>query len=77
LQEKIREGEPIDENHPGFDLNLTPNQQEQFKDIVHNGGDGPKDPEDEEKLDDLKKVISDGLPLDVTHPGMENLIPRQ
>ena len=28
-------------------------------------------------MDDLKKLISDGLPLDITHPGLENLTPRQ
>ena len=76
LQSKIRDGDPIDENSPGFKENLTPNQQAEFKDLTKQDK-KPLNLEEEMKLDNLKKQISGGLPLDVTHPGLDNLIPRQ
>ena len=35
LQKKIRDGAPIDENHPGFEENLTPNQQNEFLNLAN------------------------------------------
>lgn len=75
LQEKIRDGTPINEQHPGFSENLTPNQQDEFEDLAQKKEE-PLAPEEKAKLDFLKNLIAHGQPLDLSHPGLLNLTPK-
>lgn len=75
LQEMMKGSDPIDENHAGFKENLTPLQQDSFKELKKS-----KDqlsPEENQKFDQLRDQIANGQPLDVNHPGVNHLTPRQ
>lgn len=77
LKDIIKNGRPIDENHPGFE-NLNPEQQQRFKELFKLKGQGkiltPEEKEEKENLDD---IIINGVPIDEDHPGFKGLDPYQ
>ena len=77
LQELLRDGFAIDENHPGAKHNLTPLQQDSFTELLDRWRAGDTLPEEaEQRLNDLKNQVVLGKPLDHTHPGLRNITPR-
>lgn len=72
LKDIIQNGRPADENHPGF-ANLSPRQQDQFRDLK-------KKPalraQDQDELGKLIDKILDGIPVDEKHPGAKKNLTR-
>ena len=77
LKDIIKNGRPIDENHPGFD-NLNPEQQQRFRDLFKLKGDGKiLTPDEKEEMGNLEDIIVHGVPIDEDHPGFKGLDPYQ
>jgi len=75
LQEKLKDGTPVDERHPGK-VNLTPLQYDMFSQLLNKERAGESlNPEAEKRLHDLKDSVVQGQPLDTTHSGMNHLTP--
>jgi len=77
LKDIVKNGRPIDENHPGLQ-NLNPEQQQRFRELFKLKGDGkiltPVENDEKERLDD---IILNGVPIDEDHPGFKGLDPYQ
>ena len=66
----------IDESHPGWN-NLTPDEQNRFKQLREKELSGTKlSPEEEAELAAMKEYIKNGRPIDENHPGFDNLNPE-
>ena len=77
LKDIIKNGRPIDENHPGF-ANLNPNMQKRLKDHNKKKRNGQELTPDE-LIDDakLRDIVMNGDPIDEVHPGFKGLDPQQ
>lgn len=67
---------PIDENHPGW-RNLIPKQRRLFKQLQAKDDDDELSGPEMADLENLKDVIRNGCPVDESHPGWNNLIPKE
>lgn len=75
LKDIIRNGRPIDENHPGFE-NLNPEQKKRFKELYQLRESGqPLNAEQLREMAKLEDIIINGVPIDENHPGFVMLDP--
>ena len=76
LKDIIKNGRPIDENHPGFE-NLNPDQQKRFKELFKQKESGKHmNPDECEEKDYLDDIILNGIPIGEEHPGFKGLDPH-
>lgn len=75
LDDLIRDGVPIDDEHPNFAQNLSPNEQDKFDELAAKPAE-QVEPEDRKALDELKNKIVHGDPLNSAHPSAANLSPE-
>lgn len=70
----INQDAPVDPSHPNFKKNLTPLQIDEFLKLANVKG--KLKPQEAQKLDALKDRVVHGEPLELQHPGFDNLTPR-
>lgn len=74
----MKHGRPLDDEHRGFE-NLSPQQQEKFKDLLEKKeGGGWFSPDDTAELNGLEEAMLNGKPIDKYHPNFnKNLDPAE
>ena len=74
LKDIVRDGRPIDENHPGFE-NLGPDEQDSLKDLLGKIESGKVlSHEENQEIGKLEDKVINGIPLDDAHPDIEKTL---